>query len=103
MSGNCWHTSSAYGLRSMDFTDSVGAMATFNVSTVEGDDVNMGISQIIGYTSTGTWILATIELDTFSGNNRIRYQVREYDTSTKNNKNMVSGQYWRLQRWLEGQ
>jgi len=72
----------AYGDRRMAFTDSVGAMATYNVSSVEGDNVNMGMSQIIGYTSTGTWILATIELDTFAGDNRIRYLVREYDPST---------------------
>ena len=72
----------AYGDRRMDFTDSVGAMATYNVSSVEGNNVNMGISQIIGYTSTGTWILVTIDLDTFSGNNRIRYRVREYDSTT---------------------
>ena len=74
--------SSAFGDRRMGFTDSIGAMATYNVSSVEGNNVNMGISQIIGYTSTGTWILATIGLDTFSGDYRIRYRVREYDSTT---------------------
>jgi hypothetical protein len=71
----------AFGDRRKDFADSIGGWATFNVSSFEGNNVNMGISQILGYTSKGTGILAEIGLDTFGGDKRIRYRVREYDFS----------------------
>lgn len=74
------------GNRQADFTGSVGAMATYNVSSVaavEGSDVIMGLSQFIGYTSTGNGIVAQIGLETWSGQNRIWYQVQEFDFSTQ--------------------
>ena len=81
----------AYGDRRLDFTDSIGAMATFNVSSVEGNNVNMGISQIIGYTSTGNGILAEVGLDTFSGTYRIKYAVYEYSPSEVREKTLAVG------------
>lgn len=66
----------AVGIRYKEFTNAIGIMARFNVSSFSGYMV-VGLGRYLGTTASGNLIQAQIYLDTWSGYNRIYYRVRE--------------------------
>ena len=66
----------ANGTRYKVFSDAIGVMATFNVSSLGGYMV-AGLGRSLGSTAAGNEIQAQIYLDTWSGYNRVYYRVRE--------------------------
>ena len=66
----------ANGIRYKEFSNAIGVMATFNVSSLGGYMV-AGLGRNLGSTAAGNLIQAQIYLDTWSGYNRIYYRVRE--------------------------
>jgi len=69
----------ANGIRYKEFSNAIGVIATFNVSSLGGYMV-AGLGRNLGSTAAGNLIQAQIYLDTWSGYNRICYRVRERTT-----------------------
>lgn len=69
----------ANGIRYKEFSNAIGVLATFNVSSLGGDMV-VGLGQYVGTTAAGNLIRARIYLDIFDTSKRIAYSVEERTT-----------------------
>jgi len=80
----------AYGVRYKEFSNAIGVMATFNVSSL-GDDMAVGLGRNLGSTAAGNLIQAQIFLDTWGTSKRIYYRVRERTTDYQTIRTLACG------------
>ncbi len=80
----------AEGIRYKEFSNAIGVMATFNVSSL-GGYMLVGLGRYLGSTAADNLIQAQIYLDTWGGYNRIHYRVRERTTDYQTIRTLAEG------------